>query len=398
MSMIARVPTASTRLTRILLESMAPARPFRADYQPQEWEDLWTEARDHCLTPYLHQRWLDSKFIAYVPAATAERFAAARIKNTRRNLRLLAALEELSAALKARGIPSMISKGLSVAQAYYQDIGLRVLYDIDLLIRTHDREEAFEVMRGAGYVPFFENRRGGREQTLFWRPEEYVWDEQSVFDPGQPVFVELHTSPWERRWHGFRLECKLDLWQNSRVEEVFGIPFRVPIEERLLVHLAVHYACNVLESNGRLMHLLDIVLLLRKHAGRLNWDLVLHDIKECRAAAFCFIAFDLAGRVGAARIPINVWAELKDATPREIAEWLGTSGVEDVVTMNLHHRRRALIHSLHWHTASGVREKAGVLFHSLCSPWHGGAGLERWKLAGRRIWERVRYLACPSYT
>jgi hypothetical protein len=385
-----------SRIPGILIESLASTGPIVADLEPLEWEELWTSARDHSLTPYLHQRWQDSGFIAHVPPGTAKRFAEARVKNTERNRRLMSALEELWAALEVKGISTLVSKGLPVAHAYYGDLGLRVLYDLDLLIKPADSRGAIEVLRSMGYDPFFKKQHLSRGQALFWRPEEYTWNEQSVFDPKQPVFVELHTSPWKPRWHGFRLECNLDLWEHSRIERISGVPLRVPPETKLLLHLAVHYACNVLESNARLMHLVDMILLLKFRALDLDWGLILSDIRESRAVPFCYLALDLARRVATVGIPPDVLGALKRGTPPEIVDWLESSGVEDAAGMNLRRRRRELIYFLHWNMAAGWREKSGVLLHSLRSPWREGAGLERWRLAGRRMFERARFLARPS--
>ncbi len=381
-----------SRTSRILLESLAPHGSPSTGLGFQEWEALWTAARDHCLTPYLHKRWTDSGFIASLPAALSARFADASLKNAERIRQLILVLDELHSALQEKAVPILVSKGLTVAHLYYGDPGLRVLYDLDIHVMDRDRACAMDVLRGCGYVPF-DKRRVHEEQTLLWQPKEYFWNEDSVFDPNQPHFVELHTHAWSSGWHGFRLECNLDLWEGSRLGEVAGVQLRAPSEESLLIHLAVHYACNVLESNARLMHLLDIMLVLDRRAGVLDWDMMLRKINDCRAAPFCFIALDLARQAGAVGIPAQFLGALAAATPPRIADWLARKGIEEAAAMNLRHRDRSLIHFLHWNMASGWSEKTCVLYHSLRSPWLEGTGMGRWKFLGRRLIERMHYLA-----
>jgi hypothetical protein len=89
---------------------------------------------------------------------------------------------------------------------------------------------------------------------------------------------------------------------------------------------------------------------------------------------------------------------LRELTPCEIVNWLESSGVEDAAEMNLRCRRRALIHFLHWNMAADWREKSGLILYSLRSLWGEGTGLERWKLAGCRIRDRLCFLMRLSET
>ncbi len=390
----AATPDSCLRVNRLLLESLSPACAPTTSLEPPEWDALWRAAREHCLVPYLHKVWTESGFIAALPPATAERFSAARANNTERTRHLILALDELLAVLHDKAVPALISKGLPVAQSYYGEPGLRVLYDLDLLVRRHDHARAVEALEKIGFEFFHPHSRGG--QCLLWRPKRYVWDADRVFDPDQPIFVELHTQPWEAGWHGFGIRCNLDLWKGERVLQMSGVTLQVPPEERLLVHLAVHYACNVLESNARLMHLLDIALLLRLRAAQLDWNMILDDIKGSRAAAFCFLALYLAGRLGGCDIPEGVLHELQDATPRGIVDWLCLKGLQDAASMSLRHRDRSLIYFLHWQMAAGCFETASVLFQSLRAPWSESTGLARWKTLGRRIFQRLHCLARAS--
>ncbi len=382
------------RVNRLLVDSLSPDSAPTASLEPLEWDALWRAARDHCLVPYLHKVWTESGFITALPSAIAQRFSAARANNTVRNRRLILALDELRTALHDRGIAVLISKGLPVEHSCYGEPGLRVMYDLDLLVKPHDRARAVEVLGKIGYTPFYPHSPAS--QCLFWRPKSYVWDADRVFDPDQPIFVELHSQPWEAGWHGFGIKCNLDLWKGERALQMSGVTLRVPTEERLLVHLAVHYACNVLESNARLMHLLDIVLLLRLHAAHLNWSMIVAEIRESRAMTFCFLALDLAGRLGGCQIPERILKELRDATPRGIVDWLCMRGLQDAASMSLRHRDRRLIYFLHWQMAAGCFETASVLIYSLRAPWSESTGVARWKILGSRICQRLHCLARAS--
>jgi hypothetical protein len=223
---------------------------------------------------------------------------------------------------------------------------------------------------------------------LLWKPADYTWTAETVFDPGQPTFLDLHTQPWTPRWHGFRLDCKLDLWPGHRWREIEGIAFRVPSDENTLVHLAVHYAFNVVEANARLMHLLDVALLLRERERELDWEEVLRHSVASRVAPFCFLTLDLSRRVCGTNIPEKIWRALRDLTPRQVVTWLGLDGAQAAHTMNLHHRERSLIYFLHWAMAPDWTQKLSVLSYSVQSPWQEG----RWRALAARMRQRVRHL------
>jgi len=380
-----------SRVRLALAQSLSPAGAPEFNLDSSGWEAFWISARDHCLVPYLHKRWSASGNPEALPPEIAGRFAAGRQDNAERNRRLLILLSELLSALRERGINTLVSKGLPLAQAYYGDPGLRVLYDLDLFVRSEDSGQAIDVLRNIGYQPFL-STRGSESGRPFWRPREYAWDAEGVFDPNRPVMVELHTRPWEPHWHGFRLECTLDPWRGVRVVDVGGVTLQVPGEEQLLVQLAVHYSCNVLECSARLMHLLDIVLLLWQRGSDLDWETVLSFIRQDRLEPFCFLAFDLAARVGGCRIPGEPWKALRDATPPTIVRWSELRGVRDICSMSLHNRERSLIYLLHWNMAEGWTERASVLFDSVRGPWQENAGPGRWKSLAARMSGRLQHL------
>lgn len=386
-----------SRVNRILAQSLSPSAPSTLEIEPSEWETLWLSARDHCLVPYLHKRWTETGVMQSLPPDIARRFSAGRMDNTERNRRILLLLDELGSALRERGIATLVSKGLPLAHDYYGDLGLRVMYDLDLHIKPEDTSGAFDVLRRIGYAPFFP-RHGYRPGRPLWRPREYAWDAERVFDPDRPVLVELHTRPWEPRWHGFRMESRLDLWRDLRVAEIAGVLLQVPAEERLLVHLAVHYACNVLECNARLMHLLDIALLLRLRGRDLDWDAILREISESCLAPFCFVALALAESTGGCNLSPRVRSHLRDATPSAVVSWLASRGLQDACSMNLRNRDRSLIYFLHWNMAAKWPEKIRVLFYSLRSPWLEGTGMGRVKSFVRRMGRRLQHLARVSRT
>lgn len=355
-------------------------------------EALWILARDHCLTPYLHERWRRAGVLERLPEELAARFSRARTLNAERNRRILLQLVELIGLLDGSGVPSLVSKGIPLSQACYHDPGMRVLYDIDLFVREDHLPTARSVLQGAGYVPYFTGSRLPSAHDPWWRPKEYAWDSAHIFDPERPVFVELHSEAWDRAWHGFDLLCALDLWSTTRIEPVGGFALRVPSWENTVVQLSVHYSCNALESVARLMHLLDLALILRERADNIAWDQVLRSVTGGRLAAFCFFALGLACRVCRCELPSEVARALRQGTPQAIVGWIDTDGSEAARNMSIYRPNPSVIYFLHWNMAAGIREKARVALSSLRRSYAQGRGLSRWTAFLGRNAERLRHI------
>ena len=384
---------AGARIREAISEALTP-RPVRApELDTAGWESLWERARTHCLTPYLCERWRDCGVLERIPPAMAERFARARTQNAERNRRIAFELAEICAAFQESGIRVLALKGLALAQQYYRDLGLRVLYDLDLMIPPSARGRALQTMSQLGYVPYsIEGRALRNDLGLLWRPKEYDWDAERVFDPQRPIFVELHANAWAPNWHGFRIARSIDLWEAHRTLECSGFELLVPSEEKLLVQLSVHYAFNALECNARLMHLLDVALLLRKSGPGLDWNVIMRDIYDCQVAPFCFLTLDLAGKICQSEVPARVLGRLRAATPVAIVRWLVAEGMEAAHGMSLYDRDRSHIYRLHWAMARDWRERANVLLYALISPWREAEGWSRLTAVARRMAIRLRHL------
>ena len=381
----------SSPVNRQLVAALANGAPRILDLSDAEWSTFGEHARNHGLSPYLYQLWADGGVLNRIPAQLAERFARARHMNRRRNERILEQTAGICTSLSRRGLQVMILKGIPVSHEYYGDPGLRLLYDLDLLVRPEQLARTLQVMSELGYVPFFPDSDAGR-QVLLWQPKRHLWDAEGVFDPERPLLIEIHTQAWESGWHGFRLRSSLDFWRDPRRLELSGFTFDCPREETVLVQLAVHYACNVLESSARLMHLLDVGLLLRARSHALDWAEVIHDIGVCRAAGFACVTLELARAVCGVEIPAGVRDELRRAAPSRIVKWLAEEGAADVASMNLHQRHPSIIYSLHWAMASGWRETAAVLLYAARSPWRQARGPKRIRTVLRRVFSRTHHL------
>jgi hypothetical protein len=114
-----------------------------------EWEGLVALAVQHKLALWLCAR-PKSRAIA-APGAIAGQLEEIYLSSAAHNMRLFHELGAILRAFQAAGIPVMPLKGACLAEEVYGDRALRLMFDIDLLVRPRDVEHAVDVLRALGY-------------------------------------------------------------------------------------------------------------------------------------------------------------------------------------------------------------------------------------------------------
>jgi hypothetical protein len=180
-----------------------PAKAERLAAVPvEEWQAVAVLAKRHAVAPQLHHR-LKQLGIP-LPDPVAAELKGALLRNTARNMRLYQELGSLLRKLQAEKIPVIVLKGAYLAEAVYDNIGLRMMTDIDLLIPEKDVEKAIGLLETAGFKPerpFFPEADG----VLHYHAPPMVKN---------GTFVELHWNlTRESNLPGLNTE---ELWARSR--------------------------------------------------------------------------------------------------------------------------------------------------------------------------------------
>ncbi|HEX8240750.1 MAG TPA: nucleotidyltransferase family protein [Allosphingosinicella sp.] len=127
---------------------------------------------------------------APVPAEAGERLRSAADRIARQNLALTAESLRLSALLERARVRHLFVKGVSLGALAYGSIGLKMGWDIDLLVPIEALDSAAEALEGAGYRLLLPKGPRGRERLGLWHRH---WKE-SVWSAGRGErIVELHT-------------------------------------------------------------------------------------------------------------------------------------------------------------------------------------------------------------
>lgn len=213
------------------------------------------------------------------PAQPAEALRSGYYENVKRNMLLFYELERVLAALGARGIPVVLLKGAALAKSLYEDIGLRVMGDLDVLVPKERVNEAIEAAEGFGYCTepqwrYPELRAGQRMLTFF----------EANLDggPNGQTHLELHWGlvAAEVSIHKPRMEW---FWQNTRPDERANV-YQLNSTANVLF-LCAHLALkHILYKHGGDHTLLrwyyDLHLLITQRGDEVDWEEVLRRGQE----------------------------------------------------------------------------------------------------------------------
>ena len=142
---------------RIVLElarAAAGNRPRPDDWASRlgdvrAWDPILALARAHGLVGFLHRSLASADNT--LPQPAVETVSRAWHRQKLRTLAQLAAYRSVLDAMRQRGLPCVVLKGVDLSQRLYPEPGLRPFEDLDLLIRGRDVEPAIRTLRDLGY-------------------------------------------------------------------------------------------------------------------------------------------------------------------------------------------------------------------------------------------------------
>jgi hypothetical protein len=159
-----------------------------------------------------------------------------------------------------RGIDAIILKGACLAETVYDDIALRPMHDIDILIKEGDLFVVQTVLLGMGYGPSM--RPQVADQIL--RHHHLV----PFTRPGRPS-VEIHATLTPKRG-----PCAMDMdgfWARARRANFGGLTALTLSPEDLLLHLCLHFSANHRFSILEIRNLCDISETIKRYNDEIDW-------------------------------------------------------------------------------------------------------------------------------
>lgn len=271
-----------------------------ADPAAIDWTEVVTRALSLGVASLLNAA-LSHAPAVQLPAAAAETLRAYCAENTRRNFKIYQALRLVLLALEREKVEVIVLKGAYLAQVVYQDIGLRSMSDVDLLVRPEQLETARQVLVDLGYGTV---------------KEEAAHHHDWYRHPDSGLDVELH-------WALVSAQdtVQIDhagLWVRAIPVAIAGVPVHVPAVEDTLLHLMVHTTLQHVFHHFGLRGLCDVQQMIYRYHTQIDWQTLCARARTWTCQRSTYLVLLLARDLLGAPVPSHALAALQpvDFDPR----------------------------------------------------------------------------------
>ena len=256
----------------------------------------------------LYWRLKDGRWPAAMPEAVRGELTGAYYNTVAQNTLLLQELFKVLDAFAMADIPVIVLKGAALVGRFYQDIGLRPMHDLDLLIPDRQVTQAMGLVQTLGYQPAEEEISPGINRQLahntYWRG-----------GPDGRVGLELHWNLIASQADDRTVQVD---WFWQQVEILPGVGTRYSTRQlpqlcptAHLLYLAAHLMLRHGGGNERLIWYYDVDRVIR--SGQVDWVMVQQEAQALGWSAL--VRYVLQG--AAARFATPVPAELLESLSGE---------------------------------------------------------------------------------
>jgi hypothetical protein len=260
----------------------------------EEWGMVVELAQQHGVAPLLYHN-LPRMNMA-LPVDIAKELKQAFTKNMFRMMRFFHDLTNLLRLMQENDIGVIVLKGAYLAAAVYNNIGLRMMGDIDLMVKKDDLVRVDKLLLAFGCIPEDYNRVIAKDNHHF----RYQL-------PGSGLLVEIH---WTIINSIFPLRIDIErLWSRAQLVILAQAPALTLAPEDLLLHLCLHTANHVSEIRIRMV--CDINEVVRHYGTELNWQEIGARARQWGAIRAVYVILRLAQELLGVGVPADWLASLR---------------------------------------------------------------------------------------
>lgn len=259
----------------------------------EKWAVLVELAQQHGVAALLYNHLQLLKID--LPDDPAKELKQAIKQNTLRMMQFSQAMNGLLGLMNDHSIAVVVLKGAYLAEAVYKNIGLRMMGDIDLMVKNVDLERLDGLLLVSGWVPQENNRVVAKDSHHF----RYRM-------PGSGLMVEIHWAIIDSS-APLRIDVE-ELWSRARPVTLAQAPALTLAPEDLLIHLCLHTAKHIYEMRMRM--LCDIHEVIRHFGVELNWPEIGERARQWGAMRAVYVVLRLAQELLGSAVPADWLAAL----------------------------------------------------------------------------------------
>ncbi|MEX0780504.1 MAG: nucleotidyltransferase family protein [Balneolales bacterium] len=290
-------------------QSLYPSERL-ANLTAGQWQALVELAGEHRVVPLLYERLMalgipdvSEEQAPFTPAL--ENLQAYSHQVARNNLGHYGEISKLLRRANQKGIPTILLKGIYLAEGIYKNPGLREMNDIDVLFQCSDLKKAFMMLTDMGY---------STEKPIHFGKGSNI-DKLISQSHHLPPMVKPHTAKFEIHWNishpakAYSIEPK-ELWERAETVTVAGEKAMMLTPEDNLLHLCIHTSYQHMFSFG-IRPFCDIAEMMRHFGSQMNWDAFIERAFRYRWDRGVFLSLVIARDFTGAAIPLDVFERLQ---------------------------------------------------------------------------------------
>jgi hypothetical protein len=229
------------------------------------WDEVLQKANYHGLAPILYHALSKFSHNGKIPEKVLNSLQLAHKQTTYFNINLLKVLDLILKVFNENGLSVIVLKGAILADQVYNNIALRPMSDIDLLVRREEMDRIDKLLNNMGYRP----------QPLHkWclKEENYV-----TYYHLEEISLDIHCELFHSRsfLQSFLPLTSAVLWKDAKPITVNNHHALILSNETNLLYLCLHMARHFREQI-RLIWACDISLFLQKKEGLIDWPYFWH--------------------------------------------------------------------------------------------------------------------------
>ena len=265
------------------------------------WERVFHAAAQLGVAPLLYVRLNHPVLRSIVPTTVLKQHKGDFLWSQVQNMKRFAKLRDVLSVLHAKGIEVIILKGAALAELVYDQIGLRTMGDIDILVHEEDLGKVESVLEEMGF-----------RANESYRPKEWYRANHHHLAPyisqDNLLTLEFHhdisliTSP-------IRVSID-DLWTQAQAVRIASVPSLTLSWEHMLLHLALHISDQnhfVRDVRG----LCDVTAIVKRFSSSIDWDRLVRCAHMSGAETHLYFALSLSREALGAEVPSPVLRQVR---------------------------------------------------------------------------------------
>ncbi len=278
-----------------LLEVATSADIKIEEINTDEWNDLIEKAKRLRVASMLYYRIGKSEIVNKIPKDILMSMRKTYLNSLSINMRLQKQLLSILNKMQSEVMSIIILKGFALGETIYNNIAIRPMGDIDLLVKAEYFEKFDRIMSDSGW----------ENESYLNRLGSSVKHSKHVGYSKNKLHIELHPKIYELPL--------IDPWERAKKIEIGGTEAFILGTEDFLMHLCLHLEYHGLDMSSNLLWYIDIVELVRVHWNDIDWVYVIDSARKNKVNDSLYKILSSINENFKCDVPIDVLSQIKSA-------------------------------------------------------------------------------------